>query len=250
MAGTRNTRYSTHFSITTDIVFGLASSKDYLHEVDSTIYDLREGHVDVKTHVWAASAPLIGSYIINHFNLSTTNGLILTTSDANCMRRLPDEEEDATSSSSLASVLAYLSGLGCVKSVTSDKKACVVGGLVYQGKTLGWVVWEAVLRFPEGGRFGSWTMPAPRTMISFEALWDRMNEDDMIEATITRFATMDAAPAALIQALNLVPASTNSKAAHLKQLRASAEARAKAATLTPVQRQEPSSTEPPSEPKA
>ncbi|KAE8218684.1 hypothetical protein CF319_g7485 [Tilletia indica] len=221
MSAARNTKFSTHLALTTDIVLGLPNSKEYVHEIDSTIFDLRKGQVDVTTVVWARTPPEQGIYIVNQFSLSTADKLLLVANDANCMRRLPEDYEGQ--GPLLPNVLAYLNGHGCIMSVDEDRKGAIVGGFVYQGKAYGWKEYKVHLHFGEGMRFSTWTMPPPRTLVSFEGIWEGVAEDDgLIKASVCRIATIDTAPQALLLALGIGTSAATNKAAHLRQLRAKA----------------------------
>ncbi|KAE8223196.1 hypothetical protein CF326_g8235 [Tilletia indica] len=234
MATSRNTKFGTHLALTTDIVMGLTNSKEYVHEVESTIYEIRNGQVDLVTVLWGRTPPAQGLYIVNQFSLSTDKTLLLVGNDPNCMRLVPDGFDGASAEGNalLPPVLAYLNGHGCVLSVDEDRRGGYVGGFVYQGKSYGWKNFKIYLRFPEGARYATWFMAPPRTLIAFEGVWEGM-KDDIIEASITRISTIDAAPQSLVTALGLGQASAANKAAHIRQLRANAKAAAEAAAVGP-----------------
>ncbi|KAE8226549.1 hypothetical protein CF319_g878 [Tilletia indica] len=223
MTAARNTKYSTHLALTTDIVLGEPTSKDYVHEIDSTIYEIRDGQVDLTTVVWSRTPPEQGIYIVNQFSLSTADKFLLVANDANCMRLLPQSVDGSEMSSMLPPVLAYLNGHGCIMSVDEDGKGGVVGGFSYQGKAYGWRAFKIRVRFGAGPRFATWKMPAPRMLVAFEAIWEGITENDnLIEASICRIATIEPAPQSLVIALGIGSGAVINKAAHLRQLRANA----------------------------
>ncbi|KAE8179759.1 hypothetical protein CF336_g9528 [Tilletia laevis] len=140
MPTSRNTKWPIHLSLTTDIVLGLANSKEYAHEVDSTVYDIREGEVDLKLSVWGRVPSTPGTYMINQCGLSTEPELKAVANEANCLRMIPEEVDGSLDGNPLLpNMLAYLNGIACIKALNDDKKGAILGGLTYQGKQHGWL---------------------------------------------------------------------------------------------------------------
>ncbi|KAE8218054.1 hypothetical protein CF319_g7993 [Tilletia indica] len=228
----KNAKWATHLNLSAELVLGKAASKDNVNEVSSTMYtnDIEEHPVTL--NVWARDPPDQGSYLLTNIPFST-NPMRLGVGDAAEMRRVP-EEMDGTDPDqpTLPASFIFLSGLGVVGAVDANRKGCAVSGFTYLNKKHGWQKFTLRLEFEETTRWAAWTVPASRTLVSFDCVVADRGSDDVLKCHIRRITAIDDANRALLLALNVGSPGGGDRAERIRQARAAnrsiAEAKGKA----------------------
>ncbi|KAE8223255.1 hypothetical protein CF319_g3688 [Tilletia indica] len=226
----RNAKWPTHLAMTTDVIFGTSESKEYSHKVDSTLFGANEEPIEAKTHMWNRSPPREGAYQAIHCPFAP-NPMRINVNDKESLRSIP-ESMDGTNPENecLVPISPFVSGTGAIIEVDADKKKGKIGGLVFFNRQLGWIEWYANISFEESLRWLAWLLPAPRTLVSFDGILDKIRPDGTMDITLRRITTLDSAPQALLVALKIGSASGGDRAARIRQVRAGALAKAKKET--------------------
>ncbi|KAE8220608.1 hypothetical protein CF319_g5891 [Tilletia indica] len=224
MSAGRFVKWTTHLAISADAVLGTATSKEFLHEIETTIFDPNDISVNGKAIIWARVAPTEGAYLLNLVPMAT-KPLRLAINEPNAMRQVP-EDFDGTdpSNASLPPFIPYLSGVGLLKSVAENKKQGVISGFTFLGKSTGWAEWEIEVAFEDHPRWALWSLPPPRSVVAFDALLAEVTDDGDIKCHLRRISTIDTNVRPLLAALGVGngPAGANDRVAKLKEIRAQA----------------------------
>ncbi|KAE8222187.1 hypothetical protein CF319_g4568 [Tilletia indica] len=223
----RNAKYPTHLAITTDLIFGPVESTEFSHKVESTLFDAREEPFEANTYMWARNPPKEGAYQAIQCPFAPTP-MRINVNDKESLRNIP-ESMDGTNpeNESLMPIAPFVSGIGAILEVDSDKKKGKIGGLVFFNRQLGWIEWQANISFEESLRWLAWMLPAPRTLVSFDGILDKVRPDGTMDITLRRITTLDSAPQALLVALKIGNAAGGDRAVRIRQARADAAAKAK-----------------------
>ncbi|KAE8222461.1 hypothetical protein CF319_g4345 [Tilletia indica] len=245
----RNGKWPTHLSITTDVIFGTVESKDYSHKVDSTIFGEKEESIDAVTHIWARSEPKEGAYLVTHAPFAP-NPMRMNINDADCIRQIPESMDGTyrnvyvcsssrplTDSSysagsnpdneTIPPALPFISGIGVIKDVETNKKKGTLAGFVFFNRLVGWIEWSAEVSFEDSIRWLAWTLPPPRTLVSFDAVLTKVRADGTMELSLRRINNIDAAPQNLLTGLHIGQAAGAERAARIRLVRAKAVANVK-----------------------
>ncbi|KAE8218021.1 hypothetical protein CF319_g8019 [Tilletia indica] len=228
----KNAKWATHLNLSAELVLGKAASKDNVNEVSSTMYtnDIEEHAVTL--NVWARDPPEQGSYLLTNIPFAT-NPMRLGVGDATEMRRIP-EEMDGTDPDqpTLPPSFIFLTGIGVIGAVDATRKGCTVAGFTYLNKKHGWQKFTLRLEFEETTRWAAWTVPASRTLVSFDCIVADRGSDDILKCYIRRITAIDDANRALLLALNVGSPGGGDRAERIRQARAAnrsiAEAKGKA----------------------
>ncbi|KAE8221645.1 hypothetical protein CF319_g5022 [Tilletia indica] len=224
MSAGRFVKWTTHLAITTDAVLGAATSKEFLHEIDTTIFDPNDMSFNGKAIIWARVAPTEGAYLLNLVPMAT-KPFRLAINEPNAMRQIP-EDFDGTdpSNASLPPFIPYLSGVGLLKSVAEDKKHGVIAGFTFLGKSTGWAQWEIEVAFEDHPRWALWSLPPPRSVVAFDASLAEVTDNGDLKCYLRRISTIDTNVRPLLAALGVGhgPTAANDRVAKLKEIRAQA----------------------------
>ncbi|KAL9932313.1 hypothetical protein V8E36_008792 [Tilletia maclaganii] len=205
----RGSKWTTHLSITGDIILGECHTTNYVHNIESSIYDLDDSLHTATCNVWARDAP--------------QEGIV---QDPATMRYIPAEFDGAAPQGLGGSTVGpMLSGIGVLTSTAADRKSGIISGFTYLNKTDGWQRFDITVAFESTVRWDSWMLPVQRQLVSFDALLSRRGEDDTWETLIRRMTAMGPATPILLQALGCSAERAGEKAARLKEIREAAGAK-------------------------
>ncbi|KAK0519303.1 hypothetical protein OC834_005504 [Tilletia horrida] len=223
----------THLAITGDAVLGPATSLNYVHDIETTVYDVDESPCPGTLNIWARETPAEGLYVLSNVPCAT-NPLRIAVPDPHMARLVPSSIDGSTSMSDmLAAMPAFFSGIGVMSMTAEDKKSGTVTGMVYINKTVGWVPFKLNIFFEDSPKWISWFLPPPRTLVTFDALLWRIAEDGTPDCLVRRITAIDNASNALLEALDMLQNKSTDRAAKLKELRAAAK-RAPASSSAPA----------------
>ncbi|KAK0526947.1 hypothetical protein OC835_005124 [Tilletia horrida] len=223
----KTVKWPTHLAITADIVVGLSKTNNNNHIVDTMIYDNKNnGHVSA-LHLWSRSAPEEGAYVLNNAPMAT-NPIRMHVPDMDIMRHVHEDFDGSDPSKpTLPEYAPIITGTSIVTSVDAEKKNAVFSGFTYMGKDLNYVRYDAHMELEAGPRYQYWFLPDQGTIVSFDAVLDRVEEDGKIYCYIRRIGVIGQAPSALINALGITQVNVTSKSARLRELKANGTKRIK-----------------------
>ncbi|KAE8218042.1 hypothetical protein CF319_g8004 [Tilletia indica] len=190
--------------------------------MSATIFDSDDSAVDAKLGIWARNQPPEGAYIVNNCGIST-NPLRIIVSEATGLRQIP-EEFDGTDPEkpSLPTAAPFLSGIAVVKFVHPNKKEGILSGFTFMGRTEGWVRFDVNVAFENMARWAAWTLPPPRTLVTFDAVLARVDSEGAMHANLRRISFINEAHRALLQELGMGHSQTEGRAAKLAEVRQNA----------------------------
>ncbi|KAE8250650.1 hypothetical protein A4X13_0g4530 [Tilletia indica] len=84
---------------------------------------------------------------------------------------------------------------------------------------MGWLDFEIWIRFEDNLRFQAWLLPAPRTVVNFDAILDRVDEDGNVHCFLRRIVAIEPASPALLAALKNEKVAINDRASLILQAR-------------------------------
>ncbi|KAK0541219.1 hypothetical protein OC842_000052 [Tilletia horrida] len=233
----KTSKFPTHLAMSGDALFGSAQSANYVHDIETTIYDQDENPHSGTLSVWARDQPAEGLYILNNVPC-VTGPFRLAVNEFNTMRLVPEEVDGSdTSSVCLPPGPVFFTGTGIVGGVDSDRKGGEIKGWTYMGKRHGWVPWLLRAFFENTIKWNPWYMPPLNAIVSFDVLLHRVREDGVMEVLIRRISAIEGTGATLLQNMGAAPAKPNARGAMLKELKAAKKART---APTPTEEQDPS----------
>ncbi|KAK0518161.1 hypothetical protein OC834_005268 [Tilletia horrida] len=218
----KTSKFPTHLAMSGDALFGSARSANYVHDIDTTIYDQDENPHSGTLNVWARDQPPEGLYILNNVPC-VTGPFRLAVNELNTMRLVPEEVD------------------GIIGGVDSDRKGGELKGWTYMGKSVGWVPWLLRAFFENTAKWNPWYMPPLNAIVSFDVLLHRVREDGVMEVLIRRISAIEGTGATLLQSMGGAPVKPNARGAMLKELKAAKKARTTPTATT--EEQDPSPTD-------
>ncbi|KAE8242586.1 hypothetical protein A4X13_0g7098 [Tilletia indica] len=229
MSGHKTTKFPTYLAMTTDVILGspTGDSKDYTHDIDVTIFDANDTAQQGSLKIWSRTCPAEGAYILNNAPFAT-DPLQIHVPDAINLRKIPEEFDGSDPENpTLTPSQPIICGLAIVKWVDDTKKTCILTGFNFMGKDKAWVLFKIRASFDDVPRFANWTVPAPRTMVTFDGIFSKVGEDGTIDCSLRRISQIDSAPPFLLSALDIGKNSAGDRAAKLREVRSKAGQRAK-----------------------
>ncbi|KAE8217615.1 hypothetical protein CF319_g6172 [Tilletia indica] len=216
-------KWPTYLSITTDAVLTMCGSEGFVHTMDSTLFDAEDRTVATKLSLWSRIPPADGTALLTGVALAT-KPLRIAVPDAANLRAVP-EEFDGTDPAkpSLPTAAPFMTGIGVVKSVGPTRKTGVVAGYVFLGKATGWVLWEIEVAFEDSPQWAAWLVSAPRSLVTFDAVLARVDEDGTVHGNLRRMSYICDAHRLLLQSLGIgAAASPSDRVAKMAEIRMNA----------------------------
>ncbi|KAE8243643.1 hypothetical protein A4X06_0g6177 [Tilletia controversa] len=217
----KTSKWTTHLSITTDLIIGTGTSINCVHTLEATLYDLEnKGHSGI-VNLWSRDIPAQGAYIITNASLAT-HPMRCFVSDPLAIRHIPAEVDGSnpTAPSSLTEGVPFVSGTGVLTEVDPTRKKAFLIGHVYLNKVHGWTTFKIFLTFEDHVRFNPWLMPAANSLCNIEGVVSGKAEDGTMEIYLRRISALGQAPSDLLQSLGMgQQAQTSHRASRLKELR-------------------------------
>ncbi|KAE8222283.1 hypothetical protein CF319_g4495 [Tilletia indica] len=220
---TRIIKWPTYLSVTTDALLTIHESDGCVHTMDTTMFDAEDKAITTKLSVWSRVPPAEGATLLTGVAMAT-KPIRIAVPDAANMRAVP-EEFDGTDPSKpcLPTAAPYMSGIAVVKSVGPTRKTGVLAGYVFIGKAIGWVVFELEVAFEDSPQWTAWTIAAPRSLVTFDAVMARVDDDGTIHANLRRMSYICEAHRVLLQSLGIGGTGvTSDRAARIAEFRQNA----------------------------
>ncbi|KAE8224282.1 hypothetical protein CF326_g8061, partial [Tilletia indica] len=205
MSGHKITKFPTYLAMTTDVILGSPSTdpKDYLHDIDITIFDGSDTARQASLKIWSRTCPTEGAYILNNVPCAS-DPIQIHVPDIVNLRKIPEEFDGSNPDNpTLTPTQPIIAGLAVIQWVDDTKKTCVLTGFSFMGKDKAWVLFKVRASFEDVPRFANWTVPAPRTLVTFDGIFSKVGEDGMMECCLRRMAQIDSAPPFLLSALDI-----------------------------------------------
>ncbi|KAK0522979.1 hypothetical protein OC842_006301 [Tilletia horrida] len=198
----RSTKFPTTLAISGDMVFGPSTVRDNVLEIAGHILNAKTS-IKALLSMWGRNPITEGLYLLTQCAMAT-HPLRINISEQMCARLVPEDFDGSIpENASLIPVLAYLSGIGVLKQVDPTKKSGIITGFVFLGRNVGWVEWSLHVSFEDNPRWNHWLLPSPRSLVSFDAVIDRVDEEGNVHCSLRRIFVIDAASQALLTALKI-----------------------------------------------
>ncbi|KAK0519793.1 hypothetical protein OC835_007412 [Tilletia horrida] len=221
-------KFPTHLAMTGDVLLGSVTTDNCVHDIEATVYDSDENPHPGSLNIWARDQPAEGLYLLCNVPCAT-EPLRIAVSEPTTMRLVPEEVDGSSASGiCLPPGPIFFTGVGLTESVDADRKGGMLVGWTYMGKKVGWIRYRIRAFFENTTKWIPWYMSQQNSLVAFDLLFYRINENDIVECLIRRLTVLDGNHSNLLQSVGATSTKAHSRGEKLKEIKAAKKALAAA----------------------